>query len=57
MIKELHDKVMKHSDDTQYIPTSARLETVSALTLKDGTYLFYIRTQYVPRCKHSPLRL
>jgi hypothetical protein len=24
---------------------------------KDEAYLFYIRTQCVPRCKHSPLRL
>jgi uncharacterized protein involved in response to NO len=24
---------------------------------KDEVYLFYIRTQCVPRCKHSPLRL
>jgi hypothetical protein len=24
---------------------------------KDKVYMFYIRTQYVPRCKHSPLRL
>jgi hypothetical protein len=24
---------------------------------KDEAYLFYIRTQCVPRCKHSPPRL
>jgi hypothetical protein len=24
---------------------------------KDEAYLFYIRTQRVPRCKHTPLRL
>jgi Leu/Phe-tRNA-protein transferase len=24
---------------------------------KDEAYLFYIRTQCVPRCKHSPLQL
>jgi hypothetical protein len=24
---------------------------------KEEAYLFYIRTQCVPRCKHSPLRL
>jgi hypothetical protein len=24
---------------------------------KDEAYLFYIRTECVPRCKHSPLRL
>jgi hypothetical protein len=27
------------------------------LNVKDEAYLFYIRTQCVPRCKHSPLRL
>jgi hypothetical protein len=27
------------------------------LTFKDEAYLFYIRIQLVPRCKHSPLRL
>jgi hypothetical protein len=27
------------------------------LTFKNEVYLFYIRTQCVPRCKHSPLRL
>jgi hypothetical protein len=29
----------------------------SELTFKDEAYLFYIRTQCLPRCKHSPLRL
>jgi hypothetical protein len=27
------------------------------LPIKDEAYLFYIRTQCVPRCKNSPLRL
>jgi hypothetical protein len=29
----------------------------NALTFKKETYLFYVRTQCVPRCKHSPPRL
>jgi len=35
------------------------LKNVKSLTqpFKDETYLLYIRTQSVPRSKHSPLRL
>jgi hypothetical protein len=31
--------------------------TVCLSPFKDAAYLFHIRTQCVPRCKHSPLRL
>jgi hypothetical protein len=31
--------------------------TSTVKLIKDGKILFYIRTQCVPRCKHSPLRL
>jgi hypothetical protein len=33
------------------------LVTINDEPFKDEAYLFYIRTQCVPRCKHSPLRL
>jgi hypothetical protein len=32
-------------------------EHLTSQPFKDEAYLFYIRTQCVPRCKHSPLRL
>jgi hypothetical protein len=39
--------------DGQDIPFLFRL----AKFIKDEAYQFYIKTQYVPRCKHSPLLL
>jgi hypothetical protein len=32
-------------------------EMTEITPIKDEACLFYIRTQCVPRCKHSPLRL
>jgi hypothetical protein len=56
----------RSTDKSQGVPTSVgrtklfvhwipgRLPT---LTIKDETYLFYIKTQSVPRCEHSPPQL
>jgi hypothetical protein len=49
-------------DWKHYIMSIWRQESLENIKMqhqpfKDEAYLFYIRTQCVPRCKHSPLRL
>jgi hypothetical protein len=44
--------------EVDHLPSSsAEVKSERTGTVKDEAYLFYIRTQCVPRCKHSPLRL
>jgi hypothetical protein len=45
----------ENSEETRPCGGAVRRVWNDSYPFKDEAYLFYIRTQCVPRCKHSPL--
>jgi hypothetical protein len=53
----LETRKYRHSSSSYAIAVSLNVVWVTDSVIKDEACLFYIRTQCVPRSKHSPLRL